>query len=167
MKCVLPALGLLLLTGCQTLGLSDDGEKTAMAPPSVEAPAPPPVAPQPTIAVADAWTAPTAKDAKVAAGFFIVANGATADDRLLAASSPRAGRVELHEMSKDGKTKTRPVKDIAVPAGGSVALNDAGLRLMFMDISAPFVVGDTVPVKLTFEKSGAVEIALVVRKRTN
>jgi copper(I)-binding protein len=168
MKRILPALGLLLLTGCQTLGLSSDSEKTAMAPPTAEAAAPPPpVAPQPTIAVADAWAAPTAKGAKVAAGFFTVANGATADDRLLAASSPRAGRVELHDVSKDGKTKkTSQVKDIAVPAGGSVALNDAGLRLMFIDISAPFVVGDTVPVKLTFEKSGEVEIALVVKKRT-
>ena len=168
MKRILPALGLLLLTGCQTLGLSDDGEKTAMAPPTAEAAAPAaPVVPQPTIAVADAWAAPTPKGAKVAAGFLTVANGATADDCLLAASSPRAGRVELHEMSMSGKTmKMRPVKDIAVPAGGSVALNDAGLHLMFMEINGPFVVGDTVPVKLTFEKSGEVEIAVVVKKRT-
>lgn len=157
MKRILPALGLVLLTGCQTLGLSD-GEKTAMAPPA---------APQPTIAVADAWAAPTPKGAKVAAGFFTVANGATADDRLLSASSSRAGRVELHEMSMDGKTmKMRPVKDIAVPAGGSVALSENGTHLMFMDINKPFVVGDTVPVKLTFEKSGEVEVTVIVRQRS-
>lgn len=166
MKRILPALGLVLLTGCQTLGLSD-GEKTAVAPPAADVAAPAPVAPQPTVAVADAWAAPTPKGAKVAAGFFTVANGATADDRLLSASSSRAGRVELHEMSMDGKTmKMRPVKDIAVPAGGSVALSENGTHLMFMDINKPFVVGDTVPVKLTFEKSGEVEVTVIVRQRS-
>lgn len=168
MKRILPALGLLLLTGCQTLGLSDDGEKTAVAPPSAEVATPAaPVVPQPTIAVADAWAAPTPKGAKVAAGFLVVANGATTDDRLVGATSPRAKRVELHEMSKEGKTmKMRPVKDgIAVPAGASVTLSQDGLHLMFTEIDKPFVVGDTIPVKLTFEKSGEVEIAVVVKKR--
>jgi periplasmic copper chaperone A len=169
MKRILPALGLLLLTGCQTLGLSD-GEKTAVAPPSAEVTAPSAAlsaAPQPTIAVAEAWAAPTPKGAKVAAGFLVVANGATTDDRLVGATSTRAKRVELHEMSQEGKTmKMRPVKDgIAVPAGGSVTLAQDGLHLMFTEIDKPFVVGDTIPVKLVFEKSGEVEIAVIVKKR--
>jgi copper(I)-binding protein len=169
MKRILPALSLLLLAGCQTLGLSDGGEKTAVAPPS-EATAPAPTlsaAPQPTIAVAEAWAAPSPKGAKVAAGFLVVANGATADDRLVGATSTRAKRIELHEMSKEGKVmKMRPVKDgIAVPAGGSVTLSEDGLHLMFTEIDKPFVVGDTIPVKLVFEKSGEVEVAVVVKKR--
>lgn len=170
MKRILPALGLILLTGCSTLGLGgDETEKTAIAPPA-DAAAPAPAvsaAPQPTIAVAEAWAAPTPKGAKVAAGFLVVANGATADDRLVGATSARAGRVELHEMSKEGRTmKMRPVKDgILVPAGGSVTLAEDGLHLMFMNIDKPFVIGETVPVKLTFEKSGEVEIAVTVRKR--
>jgi copper(I)-binding protein len=168
MKRILPALGLLLLTGCQTLGLSDGGEKTAVAPLSeAAAPASTLSAPQPTIAVAEAWAAPTPKGAKVAAGFLVVANGATADDRLVGATSERAKRVELHEMSKEGKVmKMRPVKDgIPVPAGGSVTLSEDGLHLMFTEIDKPFVVGDTIPVKLVFEKSGEVEVAVVVKKR--
>jgi copper(I)-binding protein len=169
MKRILPALGLLVLTGCQTLGLSDGGDKTAVAPPSAETTAPAATlsAPQPTIAVAEAWAAPTPKGAKVAAGFFVVANAATTDDRLVGATSARAKRVELHEMSKEGKTmKMRPVKDgIAVPAGASVTLSEDGLHLMFTEIDKPFVVGDTIPVKLVFEKGGEVEIAVVVKKR--
>ena len=35
--------------------------------------------------------------------------------------------------------------------------------LMFMDIGAPFVDGETVPVTLTFEKAGKVELTLAVK----
>lgn len=166
-----PALvALTALTGCSYLGLSDSGDKAAMTPPpAAVAPPPAPVAPQPTLAVAEGWAAVTPKGAKVAAGYFTAANGGTADDKLLSASSPRATRVELHEMSMSGKTmKMRPLKDgVAVPAGGSVAFKEGGMHLMFMGITAPFVDGEAVPVKLTFEKAGDVEVTLTVKPAGN
>ena len=123
------------------------------------------VSAQPTLTVADAWVAITPKGANVGAGYFLVANNGADGDKLISASSPRAGRVELHEMSKSGRTmKMRPVKNgIAVPAGAAVLLEKSGFHLMFMDIDAPFADGETVPVTLTFEKAGAVELALAVK----
>lgn len=120
---------------------------------------------QPTLTVADAWAAITPKGAKVAAGYLLVANTGADEDKLVSAVSPRAGRIEIHEMSKSGQTmKMRPVPGgIAVPAGTAVLLEKGGLHLMFMDISAPFADGETVPVTLTFEKAGTVELNLAVK----
>ena len=71
--------------------------------------------------------------------------------------------MQLHEMSMEGNVmKMRQVKDIAVPAGGSVELKPGGLHLMFMNIKAPLSAGETVPVKLTFAKAGEVEVRMPV-----
>lgn len=51
---------------------------------------------------------------------------------------------------------------IEVPAGATVTLAPGGLHLMFMQLKAPLVEGTRVPVTLTFEKSGTVEIELEV-----
>lgn len=166
MKRLLPALALLLLTGCSYLGLTSKEPAPAPAAEQTAAVAPQPApAPQPTLAVADGWAMPTPKSAKTAAGFFTVANTGGADDRLLSVTSPRAKSVEIQEMAVDGtKTKLRPTDGVAVPAGAAVTLNDKGTRLVFNGINAPFKDGETVPVKLTFEKSGTVDATLTVKK---
>ena len=164
MKRLLPALALLLLTGCSYLGLSSK-EKAPMAEPVQTAAVAPAPAPAPVLAVADAWAMPTPKGAKAAAGFLTVANTGNADDRLLSATSPRAKSIEIHEMAMDGKKMTmRPTDGLAVPAGGSAALTDKGTHLMFTGIDKPFKDGETIPVKLTFEKSGTVDATLTVKK---
>ena len=137
-----------------------------MAPPPAPATvAAPPAPPKPTLAVADGWAAVTPKGAKVAAGYFTAGNAGAADDKLIAASSPRAGKVEFHEMSMKGKKMTmRAVKDVVVPAGGALEFTQGGMHLMFSDLKGPFVEGETIPVKLTFEKAGDVDVTLTVQK---
>jgi len=84
-------------------------------------------------------------------------------DQLLSASSPAAGEVQLHEMAMEGSVmKMRQVKDIPVPAGGSVELKPGGLHLMLMNIKAPLAAGESVPVKLKFAKAGEVEVKMPV-----
>ncbi|WP_438748202.1 DUF1775 domain-containing protein [Pararhizobium sp. O133] len=102
--------------------------------------------------------------AKVGGGGFTVKNEGSEDDVLLSAESPAAGRVELHEMTMQNDVmKMRKLEDgIAVPAGQTVELRSGGLHLMFMDVTRPFAEGDTVPVTLTFEKAGKVELVLPV-----
>jgi copper(I)-binding protein len=51
---------------------------------------------------------------------------------------------------------------LEIPAGETVTLAPGGLHLMFMQISQPFVEGETVPVTLTFEHAGEIEIELAV-----
>src|SRR5581483_1666708 len=62
------------------------------------------------IVVEQPWTRATPKGADIAAGYFTVANAGSEPDRLVGASSPRAGRVEMHEMTMEGGImKMRPV----------------------------------------------------------
>ena len=115
-----------------------------------------------SIKVENAYTRATAPGQQVAGGFLKIENKGAAD-QLVSASSPAAGEVQLHEMAMDGNVmKMRQVKDIPVPANGSVELKPGGLHLMFMNIKAPLAAGETVPVKLKFAKAGEVEVKMPV-----
>jgi len=100
----------------------------------------------------------------VGGGFFTVKNNGSADDRLVSVTSPNAGEVQLHEMAmKDNVMRMRELKDgIAIPAGQTVELAPGNLHLMFQKVKTPFRQGDKVPVTLTFEKAGKVDLVLNV-----
>lgn len=112
------------------------------------------------------WTRATPGAAKAGGGFLKITNSGEEADRLLEAASPRAGRTEIHEMSvKDGIMTMRQVKDpLEIPAGGSLDLKPGGYHVMFMELTGPFKEGETIPVTLTFEKAGSVEVGLTVEK---
>ena len=115
-----------------------------------------------SIKIENAYTRATAPGQQVAGGFLKIENKGAAD-QLISASSPVAGEVQLHEMAMEGNVmKMRQVKDIAVPANGTVELKPGGLHLMFMNIKAPLAAGESVPVKLKFAKAGEVEIKVPV-----
>jgi uncharacterized protein YcnI/copper(I)-binding protein len=100
----------------------------------------------------------------VGGGYFTVKNSGTADDRLVSVTSPASGKVALHEMTmKDNVMTMREVKGgILVEAGKTLSLDDADLHLMFEQVKVPFKKGDKVPVTLTFEKAGSVDLVLQV-----
>jgi len=116
-----------------------------------------------SIKVEQAYTRSTVPGQMAAGGFMKIENKGSGADQLISASSPVAGEVQLHEMAMEGNVmKMRQVKDIPVPAGGSVELKPGGLHLMFMNIKAPLSVGESVPVKLKFAKAGEVEVKMPV-----
>lgn len=100
----------------------------------------------------------------VGGGFFTVKNNGQTDDRLLSVTSPAAGEVQIHEMvTKDNVMRMRQLKDgIAIAAGQTVKLEPGNLHLMFQKVKTPFKQGDSVPVTLTFEKAGKVDLVLQV-----
>lgn len=115
--------------------------------------------------VRDAWAAPTPNGVDVSAGYLVVANGGDADDRLLAATSPRAARVEVHTMAMvDGVMQMRAAEAAIVPAQGELRLAPGGMHLMFYGVTQPFAPGEGVPVTLTFEHGGEVTLELPVRQ---
>ena len=112
--------------------------------------------------IENAYTRATVPGQMAAGGFMKVENKGVVD-LLVSASSPAAGEVQLHEMAMEGNVmKMRQVKDIPVPAGGAVELKPGGMHLMFMNIKAPLVAGETIPVKLKFAKAGEVEVKFPV-----
>jgi len=100
----------------------------------------------------------------VGGGYVTITNKGSTADRLVSATSPAAGMVQIHEMAMEGDVmKMRELPDgLEIPAGQSVTLSPGGLHLMFMKLNGPFKQGSTIPVTLNFEKAGSVEVELPV-----
>ena len=115
------------------------------------------------VGIDQAWMRATAPGARVAGGFMTLHNKGQAPDRLVAASSPVAERVELHTHVKEGSVmKMRQVPGVDVPANGRVVLKPGGAHLMFVNIKRPIKQGENVPVTLEFEKAGKVKAEYAV-----
>jgi periplasmic copper chaperone A len=101
--------------------------------------------------VADAWVRGTVAQQK-ASGLFATITSATGG-RLVSASSPVAGVVEIHEMSMQGTTmQMRALPDgLALPAGQAVELKPGGYHVMLMDLKQQLKAGEMVPVTLVVE----------------
>ncbi|MCG8357738.1 MAG: copper chaperone PCu(A)C [Kiloniellales bacterium] len=99
-----------------------------------------------------------------AAAYLMIDNRGDQADRLVAAATPAAGRVELHTHIMEGDVmKMRQVEAIEVPAGDSVALEPGGLHIMLFDLDPPLKEGDSFPLTLTFEKAGALTATVAVQ----
>jgi len=93
----------------------------------------------------------------------LVNSGADAD-RLVGASSPVAENIQIHEeKTEDGVSKMRQLEVIEVPPGSTVMLKPSGIHLM-MKLKQQLQEGQTFPLTLTFEKTGAVEVTGKVGK---
>lgn len=118
-----------------------------------------------TLSVRDAWAPPTPGGVEVSAGYAVIANAGDSEDALVAASSPRAGRVEIHEMEHDnGVMRMRQVPSLAIAAGGEVELAPAGRHLMFFGVTQPFAEGEEIPVELRFQSGAVLNVSLTVRR---
>ncbi|MBD9525803.1 copper chaperone PCu(A)C [Paracoccus sp. PAR01] len=116
------------------------------------------------LTITQGYSRATPPGAPVGGGFLTVANGGAEADRLVAATSPAAKKVEIHEMAMEGDVmKMRQLPEgVEIPAGTSVELKPGGLHLMLMGLEHPLVEGDSLPLTLTFEKAGKVDLSLKV-----
>lgn len=116
------------------------------------------------LTISNSWTRATPPNAKAGGGFVTITNNGSEADRLVSVASDVAARVEIHEMAVvDGVMKMRELEaGIEVPAGETVELKPGGLHIMFMGLKDKFVEGGDVPVALTFEKAGKVDISLAI-----
>lgn len=116
------------------------------------------------VSVDKPWTRATPPGAKVGAGFMQLRNAGAAD-RVVGASSPVAGRVEMHVTMRDGEVmKMREVKSFEVPAGGTFELKPGGAHLMLMDLKQALKKGEKVPLTLKLEKGGELKVELTVEE---
>jgi len=100
--------------------------------------------------VSDAWVRGTVAQQKTSGMFCRITS--TSGGRLVAASSPVAGVVEIHEMTMvDDMMRMRPVAGLDRPAGKLVELKPSGYHVMLMELKQQLKAGDTVPVTLVIE----------------
>jgi len=117
------------------------------------------------VTIEDAYARSASPVSKSGAAFMIIHNVGTEDDRLIAARSDVAKRVELHTHKDlgDGVMKMMEVEDgFAIPAGGMHALARGGDHVMFMGLKAPMAQDERIAVTLVFEKAGEVAIEIPV-----
>ena len=108
----------------------------------------------PDIMVMNAWARATSPSQRVGGVFLTIMDHGGAD-RLLSASSPVAGHLELHETVNDGGVmKMQPVPALPVASGQSLELKPGGYHLMAMELKQQLVPGASFPVTLHFEKAG-------------
>ncbi len=114
--------------------------------------------------ISKAFARATPPNAPVGGGYLTITNNGSEGDRLVAVQSPAAPDVQMHEMkmADDVMQMNRLENGIPLPAGETVTLAPGGLHLMFMRIHEPFAEGGEIPVTLTFEKAGEVELMLTV-----
>jgi copper(I)-binding protein len=107
------------------------------------------------------WTRATSSANGVA--YLIVDNKGKQDDKLIAATTSIADMPMLHVNYMDGEVmKMRMVDAIPVPAGGKAELKPGSYHIMLMGLKAPLKEGDMVPLTLTFEKAGKIDVQLKV-----
>ena len=122
------------------------------------------------IAIEDAYARASGMNAKAGAAFFQIMNHGDKDDRLIAAKSDVAKRVELHthKETADGIMQMMEVEEgFPVAAGGMHALERGGDHVMFMGLNQPFEDGSTISVTLVFEKAGEMTVEIPVDLKRN
>jgi copper(I)-binding protein len=109
------------------------------------------------------WARPDAALASQAGGFFTLTNRSAAD-RLVAAASPLAEKVEIHAIKVVGPLiRMRALADgLPIPADSTIELKPRGYHLLLIGLKAPPAVGSRLPVTLTFERAGRMDIELMV-----
>ncbi len=114
------------------------------------------------VAIVDAYARSSGPSGAI---FMQIDNQTDADDRLIAARSDIAAKVELHThiAGADGVMQMVEVNEgFVIPAKGSHALARGGDHIMLMGLHQPMKDGDLVLVTLTFETAGEVVIEVPV-----
>ena len=110
---------------------------------------------------------PTPNGARTGEGFVVIANTGRVADRLVGASSPAAGAVEIHHMSTAGGVMSmRQVPAVDLPAGQTLDLQKTGYHLMFVGLKQSFKAGQAVRLTLRFVHAPKAEVSLAVTAPT-
>ena len=115
------------------------------------------------VEVKNAWARATPGKAEIGAAYLTIET--TAPDRLTGASTPVAGKAELHEMTMQGGVmKMRALAGIDLPAGHAVVLKPGGIHIMLTGLKQPLRAGESFPLTLDFEKAGRREVTVMIEK---
>lgn len=98
--------------------------------------------------------------------FRFIRNTGDVADELVAARTPVAERVELHQMRlEQGVMRMAEVPSLSLPARGEVPLRHSqteGYHLMLMSLKRPLRDGDAFPLTLVFRRQGEREVQVNV-----
>lgn len=104
------------------------------------------------VTVAHAWVRATAPGQRVAGAYLEISSAVPG--KLVAASSPVAGSVEIHSMRlENGIMKMRQLESLELPAQQTVKFEPGGLHIMLLALKRPLKRGDKIPLRLTLQRA--------------
>ena len=114
--------------------------------------------------IEQAWSRATPGGASVGVGYLRLTNTGNTPERLLGGATDIAARIETHDMKmEDGVMKMRALpRGIEIAPGATVELKPGGMHLMIMGLKQGLKAGESIPVKLQFEKAGVVPVSFSV-----
>jgi copper(I)-binding protein len=118
------------------------------------------------VAVADAWARPAFGHGRATAAYMTIVNKGEEDEVLVAAQSPEAKSVELHQttMKADGVMQMREARGgFPIAADTTLKLAPGGMHLMIMGLDKALADGGQLKLTLEFANTGPIEIVVPVR----
>ncbi len=110
----------------------------------------------------------TPPNAATSAVFGEFMNHSDEDRYIVSATTDSAGKVELHDVIKEGDVmKMRQVEQITIPANGTAVLKPGSLHIMLFNLTKPFAEGDSIDVQLTFANGDQQTITAPIKKVMN
>ncbi len=112
------------------------------------------------LTISNPWARASTGGSRPGVAYLTIANRGGADS-LIKASSPVAGRVELHRIIHDGdRARMGAIEKIRLPKGKSVELKPGGLHIMLMGLKQQLKEGETFPLSLYFAEAGKVDVTV-------
>jgi copper(I)-binding protein len=116
------------------------------------------------LSIDDVW-ARTGQPGQVSAAYFEVKNKGAAD-KIVSANCDCAKSTELHNVKMiDGAMKMYQVQAMDIPADGELKLKPGSYHIMLIGLNRPLVAGETLPIKVKFEKAGEVTLQAKVKDK--
>ncbi|WP_150912732.1 copper chaperone PCu(A)C [Marinobacter halotolerans] len=114
------------------------------------------------ITVTHPWTRPTPPAVSIGVGYMAISNNGKTEVTFTGGKTPKAKAVSIHQSSmKNDMMTMKPVPDgLPIPAGETVLLEPSGYHLMLEGLTGAITSGETVPMTLTFDGAGPVEVEL-------
>ncbi|MES2351154.1 MAG: copper chaperone PCu(A)C [Pseudomonadota bacterium] len=113
------------------------------------------------VTVSQPWVRATVPQQHATGAFMTLTS--SGGGRLVGASSPLAGAVEVHEMKMvDDIMRMRQIDGLPLPAGQEVTLMPGGYHLMLLELKQVMQDGDKVPLTLELEDANHVRSSITV-----
>lgn len=134
-----------------------------------------PAASGPQIHVEDAWARPAdaasmgddemPMSGMNSAAYFLIVNDGRRADALIGITSEAADSTEMHEtrIDENNVAQMLPVARVEVPARGTVEFTPGSYHVMLVGLTQDLKVGDTLTLKLQFEKSGEIVVDVPIQ----
>jgi periplasmic copper chaperone A len=114
--------------------------------------------------IRDAWARASMAQTGTGAVYMTLEASGAEGDRLVAVASPDAAGAELHtSIVEGGVAKMRPLAAIGIAPGEPTVLEPGGAHVMLVGLGKKLVEGETLPLSLTFEHAGTIELQVPIK----